>query len=423
MKRTFFLMALIAIVSKVFSQDINISAVAPSGQTLFYRLLNNTAYVVSPEDMTDSNYVSGDLIIPDTVFYNGDAYPVVQIWDFAFWGCRDLTSVVISNGVFRIHNNAFLSCTNMRSVSMPNSVLIIESAAFADCLSLDSVVIPNQVTTIEDGTFSHCHSLSSITIPPSVTVIKKHAFSDCHALRTIDFPNTLTEIGKWAFFRCDSLTTVTIPEMVTAIGQSAFTDCPNLRTIWLKPAIPPMDTISYHFPVHSTLIVPHDSYDDYIAWKGTKRYNIYCDTVYLTTLGAKKNWGYVMGADTLYAYPYDTIRLEAVAYPGYEFSGWEDGLTDPVRYLVGIQHDTILYASFTEVQAGITDILGDGIQVSAHDGHISVYGAQEEVAIYDITGRQIAHVKGTSLDIRIPHPGVYLLKIGSRPAHKTVVIK
>ncbi len=61
--------------------------------------------------------------------------------------------------------------------------------------------------------------------------------------------------------------------------------------------------------------------------------------------------------------------------------------------------------------------------MSAHDGHISVYGAQEEVAIYDITGRQIAHVKGTSLDIRIPHPGVYLLKIGSRPAHKTVVIK
>lgn len=418
-------MALIAIAPKVFSQDIYISSVAPSGQTLYYRLLNNTAYVVSPVDTAwaDSNYVSGDLIIPDTVFYNGGAYPVVQIWDFAFWGCRDLTSVVIGNGVFRIHNNAFLACTNMRSVSIPNSVLRIESAAFADCFSLDSVVIPNQVTTIENGTFSHCHSLSTITIPPSVTRIEEHAFSDCHALRSIDFPNTLTRIERWAFFRCDSLTTVTIPEMVTYIGQSAFTDCPNLHTIWLKPTIPPMDTLYYHFPVFSTLVVPHDSYNDYMAWKGTKRYNIYCDTIYLTTLGAKNNWGYVVGADTLYAYPYDTIRLEAVAYPGYEFSGWEDGSTDPVRYLIGIQHDTILKASFAEAQAGIADILGDSIQVSTHDGHIFVYGAQEEVSVYDITGRQIARAKDTSLDIQVPHTGVYLLKIGSRPAYKIVIIR
>ena len=417
------LLALMAVAPKAFSYDV--AVVAPSGQTLYYELKSdNTAYVVSPAAGNDSNYVTGDLIIPDTIFCNGVAYPVVEIWHFAFRGCRGLTSVVIGNRIRCIRNNAFFCCFNLRSVSIPNSVKRIESAAFASCHSLDSVVVPNLTTKrIEASTFSGCHSLSSITIPDEITRIEEQAFQYCDSLRTIDLPDSLTYIGDRAFLRCDNLSALTIPELVSYIGSGAF-NCNSLHTIWLKPTTPPMG-MSYQFPMFSNLIVPHNSYNDYIAWQGTQMYTIYSDTIFLSTNGAKSVGGHVVGADdTMYAYPYDdTIRLEAVADPGYEFVNWEDGSTNPVRLLIGLRHDTTLFANFVH-PSGIDDISDDDIQVSTvRGGNLLVSGADEEVVVYDIAGCRIARAKGNNLNIRVPQSGIYFLKIGSLPARKMVIIQ
>ena len=76
MKRTKTFLALLAVLigtTNVHGQyyAYDFSATAPSGQTLYYKIYDSTQVgVVSPYTRSsDSNYVSGDLVIPETVSY------------------------------------------------------------------------------------------------------------------------------------------------------------------------------------------------------------------------------------------------------------------------------------------------------------------------------------------------------------------
>ncbi len=69
---------------------------------------------------------------------------------------------------------------------------------------------------------------------------------------------------------------------------------------------------------------------------------------------------------------------------------------------------------------GIEDINADGVNIYVKDGRIVVDGTTEEYRIYDITGRIVAH--SHSAEIASPLScGVYLVKVGLRPARKVVV--
>ena len=68
--------------ANVFGQyAYDFSAAAPSGQTLYYKITDSTQVsVVNPRtNNSDSNYVSGDLIIPETVSYCGATYTVTGL--------------------------------------------------------------------------------------------------------------------------------------------------------------------------------------------------------------------------------------------------------------------------------------------------------------------------------------------------------
>lgn len=114
----------------------NFNAVAPSGQMLYYNIVNGEAQVTPRSNALISYYSSlvGDLIIPDTVTYNGSTYSVTSIGDEAF--------------VYTV-----CACTSLTSITIPNSVISIGESAFSECSSLTSVTIPNSVTSIEASAF------------------------------------------------------------------------------------------------------------------------------------------------------------------------------------------------------------------------------------------------------------------------------
>lgn len=149
---------------------------------------------------------------------------VTTIGDEAFIFCDSLKSVTIPEGVTAIGKKTFYCCYNLLSVNISESVTSIGNNAFYGCRSLKKVVIPEGVATIGDGTFSACERLTSVTIPESVTTIGNGAFRDCSSLSIAVIPEGVTTIGDWAFFHCERLTSVTIPESVTTIGERAF-DC------------------------------------------------------------------------------------------------------------------------------------------------------------------------------------------------------
>jgi hypothetical protein len=125
------------------------------------------------------NSVSGDLIIPETVYYNGNAYSVTKIGGYAFCGCTGLTEVIIPNSVTEISLGAFDGCSGLTEVTFPNSVTTIGDYAFSSCTGLTKVAIGSAVTSIGKSAFASCAGLkwieSQAVTPPT---IQSDTFSD-----------------------------------------------------------------------------------------------------------------------------------------------------------------------------------------------------------------------------------------------------
>ena len=253
------------------------------GKTLYYDIISDsTVEVRYYNNYNNSNYVSGDVVIPSTVTYNGTTYSVTSIGSMAFFRCSSLTSVTIPNSVTSIGEWAFANCSGLTSVTIPNSVTSIGVGAFNGCSGLTSVTIPNSVTSIENYAFYNCSGLTSInvasgnthyssidgvlynyvqdtliqcpgaktsvTIPNSVTSIGEVAFSDCSGLTSINVASGNTHYSSIdgvlynytqnTLIQCPGAkTSVTIPNSVTSIGDYAFEYCSGLTSVTIPNSV------------------------------------------------------------------------------------------------------------------------------------------------------------------------------------------
>ena len=176
-----------------------------------------------------------DLVIPNSV---------KSIGDYAFEGCKGLTSVTIGNSVESIGYRAFYGCDGLTSVHISDiaawcgiefvsnsNPLYYAHHLYLNGKEVQDLVIPNSVTSIGYDAFAYCDGLTSVTIGNSVTSIGDYAFSDCSGLTSVTIGNSVTSIGRWAFAYCSGLTSVTIGNSVTSIGLSAFYSCDGLTSV------------------------------------------------------------------------------------------------------------------------------------------------------------------------------------------------
>lgn len=197
--------------------SFDFSAIAPSGQTMYYRITNNINKDVSltyPGYYYDSpwqgyNKPTGNLIIPFCVEYNGELYTVSEIGAHAFENCSGLTTISIPNSIVSIGAYAFDHCNGLiGELIIPNSVCSIDSYAFSSCRGLNSIVISNSVSRIGSSVFSYCENLISIIIPSSVVAIGSDAFRECGRMTSVVIPYSVTSIGGGAFYKCSNLTEI-----------------------------------------------------------------------------------------------------------------------------------------------------------------------------------------------------------------------
>ena len=188
---------------------------------------------------SSSSKYSGNVVIPESVTYNGKTYSVTSIGEKTFENCSGLTSVTIPNSVTSIGNYAFRYCSGLTSVTIPNSVTSIGNQAFVDCSGLTSVTIPNSVTSIGNYAFNGCSGLTSVNIfdlaawcnisfsgtYANPLYYAHHLFLNGEEIKDLVIPNSVTSIGNSAFYGCSGLTSVTIPNSVTSIGERAFYKC------------------------------------------------------------------------------------------------------------------------------------------------------------------------------------------------------
>jgi len=167
-------------------------------------------------------------------FHMPDA--VTGLGSSVFWGCSLLSDVTLSNHLSSIPINTFLSCSALLEILIPQSVIQIGRFAFSST-ALKSVIIPSSVTFIEDHAFSFCRQLESAELPPDLMQISASLFEGCSKLRSINIPSGVTAILTSAFKNCSALTDVNLNNGLQTIGQEAFAWCQALQVIQIPSTV------------------------------------------------------------------------------------------------------------------------------------------------------------------------------------------
>ncbi len=151
---------------------------------IYYKIMKTSVSVTYGNSV--GNSYSGDVVIPQTVIYNGTEYDVTMIGESAFYSCTDLRTISIPQGIISIGDSAFSWCTSLSNVALPSSLMTIGSYAFSDCTSLFTVTMYDGMVSIGAHAFENDSNLSSMTLPKTITAVGFGAFDGCDNLSPMD---------------------------------------------------------------------------------------------------------------------------------------------------------------------------------------------------------------------------------------------
>lgn len=149
---------------------------------------DNIRYVELFKKLIDRN-TTIDVIIPNEV-------GITTIGEYAFYGYKNLQSIVIPNTVTRINSYAFSQCINLQSISLPNTITYIDNNVFSGCSSLENIILENNF----NSTGLDVSSIDSLSVEVLVAMLSALADRSTEQSRKITLGETnlnkLTEEQK-----------------------------------------------------------------------------------------------------------------------------------------------------------------------------------------------------------------------------------
>lgn len=186
---------------------------------------------IYPAQKTEESFT-----VPDTV---------KTIGQYAFYGNRCLTSIVVGKNVTSIYAGAFFNLSNLSDITLPFiGTSEKDTASFGKVFCMDYVFnIPESLKRVHilggklsSSAFSSCSSIEEVTLPEVPSEIPYACFSGCSQLKKLTFaqigattqdgalalPEGIESIEGSAFSGCKNITSVTLPATLTELSNDVF---------------------------------------------------------------------------------------------------------------------------------------------------------------------------------------------------------
>ena len=164
-----------------------------------------------------------------------------------FYNCKNLTEVVLPDGIELIGKYMFYQCNSLTEITIPNTVKAMEQQAFYYCSQLSKVtfaegndsngliltggVYGSQYGTSYYPVFDRCDNLTQIAFPKRLETLGAYALCSTNISQiTFSEGGLLTEIGQYALSMSE-ISSVVIPASVVTIGDYAFSRCTKLTSV------------------------------------------------------------------------------------------------------------------------------------------------------------------------------------------------
>ena len=298
---------------------------------------------------------------------------VTSIGDGAFSFCSELNaiSVLSENSTYKSDDGALLSADGTKilavpgkksgSYSIPASVETISPQAFYGCDQLTTVVIPAGLNVLGDNPFLFCASLREMQVASSntnftapdgvlyskdkknllyypnakegtykvldgVETLSNGPFFGSNALSSLSIPATVKNVDNWTFLCCEGLQSVFLPYQLNTLGQSAFKGCSSLQEIicaGLPLGVDDFDTEVYD---QAKLYVPTGLTSEYqkaTGWNGFKNVEEY--GLFMPDGSALRGQSRIVSVNVAKGLPISSFQMELDMPEGVVLVEGEDG--------------------------------------------------------------------------------------------------
>lgn len=369
---------------------------------------------------------SGFITIHDSVSftecppqYRG-VYSVTEVGQGCFQRKENITGVSLPNTLSKIGARCFAYCTRLTDISLPNSINEIGNGAF-EYTGITSINIPNNLNYLRPHVFRGCQSLGGSIHSPYLRVIDEGCFLGCTSLTEIDAPSA------WVYFGCsldgafEGCTNLRSARLGGSVSYKCFCGCSNLE--YVECNINPVEYGWEHFIGKN-------------AFRGCtslKYINMgYCSKVDEAAFS-------LGGGQSL-----DTIKVLNTdpSYKDWAYYGSTFNQDIDVSHVVVVVPCNLKQLYENQSYCGrwsffwniIEDCGGshEGIETSIDTNEINIYSIEGRVyvsgtgvldaTLYSRDGRRIETIQDGQTTQALPS-GVYMVKVGTLPARKVVVIR